>query len=317
MQGVAPIDTYACGHPKVGHGADLTAGDAVEDGPWIYSRVVSSGFFHSDKSGGARTDDLVTCWRSGAITLHVSDAKGTFEKTVQLVDPAADKRWKDATSIVAGNFTGSTSNDLFVRWKGGEVSLFKNVTPVRGLKEEIKLALPSGDEAVWKRNVVGLTSGRFKAGKTSDDLVVLWTDGEITRYTVDAKGFHDQDRLHEADDAWRPVAGISAGHFDGTGDTTPNDLMVRWNDGRVSLHEDVPRNGVGKRTDLPGKDPRWADSLVTAGNHDAGKGGRDDLVVRRPDGRLSRYARVTKAGLGVETTLAEPVTLLGERAGLG
>ncbi|MFE2285532.1 hypothetical protein ACFXDJ_15340 [Streptomyces sp. NPDC059443] len=283
----------------------------MEKAPWIYSRVISSGFFYTDKPEGKRADDMVTCWRDGEVTLYQGDPDGDFDKEHQLIDPKAEQRFKNATSMTAGNFTGSGNNDLLVRWKGGDISLFKNVTPHHKLKEEIKIAPPKGDEDVWKKKVVSVTSGKFQSDGKRDDVVVLWTDGEVTRYSLSEQGFGSQTQLLKPNKQWnRTIASISAGHLDATGNTAISDLLVQWKSGKVSVHDYTPGRelppGVFIQKDAS---KGWGDALITVGNHHREPGDkrdlRDDLIVRWTSGKLSMFQDTSIKGLGKERVLAQ------------
>ncbi|MER0483598.1 hypothetical protein ABR737_35585 [Streptomyces sp. Edi2] len=103
-----------------------------------------------------------------------------------------------------------------------------------------------------------MNAGRFGGGNTrSDDLMVTWTDGEVTLYTnVDAKGLHAEKQLVKPPDTtWPHARDIAAGDFrTGTGD---QDLFVRWRKPLPrpshSEHEDAQgaRKAPWRRTAFP------------------------------------------------------------------
>ncbi|MGW1378704.1 trypsin-like serine peptidase, partial [Streptomyces sp. NPDC002446] len=98
---------------------------------------------------------------------------------------------------------------------------------------------PLGDATTWQHTKV-MAAGRFHSGSSargSGDLVVGWSDGEVTLYPGDGKyGFGKGIRLAGANSTWRHAAFMTAGDFTGTG---TSDLVVRWSDGEVTLYKDV------------------------------------------------------------------------------
>lgn len=103
-----------------------------------------------------------------------------------------------------------------------------------------------GNGETWK-HAKQIASGDF-SGTGHSDLLVIWTDGEVTLYPGDGNGgFRPERQLLAPNAGWKPVATITAGDFTGTGEF---DLMVRWDDGRMTLHGDVGSNGLGG-------EPRW------------------------------------------------------------
>ncbi|MFD7906073.1 hypothetical protein ACFV4G_27985 [Kitasatospora sp. NPDC059747] len=306
--GEAPIDKQTCGAGSAGLNG---AKDPVGEADWGKAGKVTSGFFYSDKQQERRTDDIVACLKDGQVLLYQNESDGNLSKVHKLAEPGSEGRWKDAVSITAGNFTGSGSNDLFVRWRGGAASLFKNVSTGHKLKEEIQIAPPAGEEGVWHNNVVSITSGKFHKDGGLDDLVVLWTDGEVTRYGLTAAGFGEQGQLRAPDKKWRATRTVAAGHLDGTGDKSMSDLMVRWSDGRVSVYDYSVEKGLHSESFIrPAGDHEWEGGLMAIGNYHQAEGKptnlRDDLLLRWPNGGLSLFQDTSSKGLGREVKLSKP-----------
>ncbi|MFD3937597.1 trypsin-like serine peptidase [Streptomyces sp. NPDC058611] len=114
-------------------------------------------------------------------------------------------------------------------------------------------ALPGSGET-WK-HAKQIASGDF-SNTGHSDMLVIWTDGEATLYPGDGNGgFRPERRLLAPNAAWKEAATITAGDFTGSNQFG---LMVRWNDGRMTLHGDVGSNGLGSVTEMAPPDPSGA-----------------------------------------------------------
>ncbi|WP_432092816.1 trypsin-like serine peptidase [Streptomyces sp. bgisy100] len=202
------------------------------NGTWKNAVSVTAGDF----TGTGRDDDLLVRWVDGEVTLYPDvDEKGLHGE-VQLQKPGA--RWKHAASITAGRYTTTDdrANDLLVRWSDGTVTLFTDVDR-QGFHEEKKLSPPSG---TWK-NAATLTSGDF-TGTGQHDLMVRWTDGELTLYPdLDQDGFHGEKQLRAPGEPWKQATVLAAGDY--TGNHRPDDILIRWSDGALTLHPDAGESG--------------------------------------------------------------------------
>ncbi|MFF9896323.1 trypsin-like serine peptidase [Streptomyces longispororuber] len=260
---------------------------------WQNARQLASGDYTGD--GAA---DLLVVWKSGEVTLHSGDGKGGFTGGRRLKAP--NGTWKHATTLTAGDVTGTGRAGLLVRWSDGEVTLYRDVSAA-GLGRETRLAKAG---SVWK-HATQITAGRFTGNARADDVVVRWSDGEVTLHRdVDGGGFpkKKETRLKKPGADWKRATLLTSGDFTGSGRW---DLMVRWSDGRRTLHQDVGTGGLGRTTRLPGSDARWKHAAVmTAGAHTAG-GRADDLIVRWSDGEVTLYADTTTR-LGAERGLVPP-----------
>ncbi|MFF4020343.1 trypsin-like serine protease [Streptomyces sp. NPDC001843] len=186
---------------------------------------------------GGTTDGVVVRWSDGEMTLYNTvDAKG-FHGEKQLA-PAKDATWRDdARLLTGGRFTtGGGRDDLLVDWKDGHVSLFSDLS-VNGLKKQTQVVAKN---TTWT-HATQLTTGSF-TGKNTDDLLVRWVDGETTIYSGMTGKLPGEIQIRPEKSYWTNAAAITAGAL--TGDTTADDILVRWNDGHVSYFSGVDARGL-------------------------------------------------------------------------
>ncbi|EST19954.1 hypothetical protein M878_41005 [Streptomyces roseochromogenus subsp. oscitans DS 12.976] len=202
---------------------------------WIKALSVTS------VNTGGGTDGVVVRWIDGEMTLYTTvDAKG-FHGEKQLA-PAKNETWRDdAFQLVGGRFTaGGHRDDLLVDWKDGHVSVFNDVA-VNGLKKQTQVVAKN---TTWP-HATQLTSGSF-TGKTTDDLLVRWSDGETTIYPgMNGKSLPGELKIRPArpdKSNWADATVVAAGAF--TANTTADDIIVRWSDGHVSLFPGVDAKGL-------------------------------------------------------------------------
>ncbi|WP_405808164.1 S1 family peptidase [Streptomyces sp. NBC_00210] len=163
-----------------------------------------------------------------------------------------------------------------------------------------------GNGALWKHARL-LASGDF-SNTGHSDLIVVWTDGATALYPGDGKGgFRPGRRLLPANALWKNAGAITGGDFTGSNQF---DLLVRWNDGAVTLHPDVSTKGLSKPgTQMAKKGSIWKSATqISAGRFNAGAY-VTDLVVRWKDGELSLYTKVSSGTFGQEHRLraADPL----------
>ncbi|WP_224058509.1 trypsin-like serine peptidase [Streptomyces kanamyceticus] len=258
---------------------------------WQHAKQFAGGDYTGDGSA-----DLLVVWKDGEVTLHPGDGRGGFtaERRLRKANPA----WKQAVTITGGDFTGEGLSDLMVRWSDGKVSLYPDVSAA-GFGKEIELAAA---KSTWK-HAVQITAGRFSGNERVDDVVVRWSDGEVSLYRdVDRRGFVKESRLRKAGPIWKSAGLVASGDFTGNRSW---DIVVRWGSGKLSLYQDVGAGGIGKETQLRAPSASWKNAQVmTAGNYTA-NGRPDDLVVRRGDGAVTLYAD-TGTALGAERNLVPP-----------
>ncbi|WP_244943595.1 trypsin-like serine peptidase [Streptomyces inhibens] len=258
---------------------------------WSHARLLASGEYTGDGKG-----DLIVVWADGEVSLYTGDGRGGFTGRRRLAGPGGT--WKDVKSLTGGDFSGGNGSDLLVVWKSGEVKILPDVG-ARGLGRGIGLARAG---SVWSHadQVVG---GSFGTAKHVSDLLVRWSDGEITDYTaVGDKGFGTEHQLQKPDPRWKQATLLTAGDFSGRANW---DALVRWPNGKISQYQDTGPGGLGKEAQMAPPQSVWTqDVVLTAGSYDA-NGWPDDLVVRWPDGETSMYAR-TGTAFGAERMLVPP-----------
>ncbi|MEI5102624.1 hypothetical protein RB200_34075 [Streptomyces sp. PmtG] len=259
---------------------------------WKGAKHVASGDYTGD--GAA---DLLVVWASGEVTLHPGDGEGGFTGQRRLKAP--NGTWKHAATVTGGDFAGTGLGDLIVRWSDGEVTLYPDVATT-GFREETRLAKP---RSTWK-HAAQIAGGRFSGGRRTDDLVVRWSDGEVSLYRDAGTGLKKETRLRKPGATWKRASLLAAGDFTG-GDRW--DVMVRWADGKRTVYQDVSTSGLGKKTPMRAPHALWKHAkAATAGRHTAGAR-PDDLIVRWSDGEVTLYSD-TSTALGTERTLVPPPT---------
>ncbi|MEU1625326.1 S1 family peptidase [Streptomyces sp. NPDC020096] len=210
---------------------------APPKGAWAKAVSIDS----ANLTGGG-TDGLVVRWDDGKITQYATvDTKG-FHGEKQLAAPNAT--WKNARQMTVGRYTpGGRRDDLVVVWKDGETSLYTDLA-TNGFKRESQLAKPNTTWAYADQ----ITAGEF-TGKATGDLLVRWKDGETTIYPgLTAKGIPAEIKIEKAKSAWINATVVAAGAF--TTSTVPNDVLVRWNTGRLALYPGVDATGVHDEVQL-------------------------------------------------------------------
>ncbi|MFJ5681035.1 trypsin-like peptidase domain-containing protein [Streptomyces sp. NPDC093097] len=282
----APADT--------GSGAGMGASST-----WQHARAMTAGRFHT-ASVRNHASDLIVRWSDGEVSLYPGNGTYGFRKDIQL---AKHQTWQQANFMAAGDFTGSGSQDLLVSFTNGTVNLYKDVNETNKLKNRVELRGPNG---TWS-HVAAMTAGRFGGGNTrSDDLVVAWSDGEVTLYpNVDGGGVHGERQLMPpANRTWPHARDLAAGDFKAmTGD---QDLFVRWVDGEVSVYEDIAGNGIGpKRKEhqlQPGQSP-WRNAALTTVGTFGGPDRQDDVVALWTGGGLTLHPDTTTTSIAPGRTL--------------
>ncbi|GAQ51114.1 S1 family peptidase [Streptomyces acidiscabies] len=193
---------------------------------------------------GGTAEGLVVRWIDGEMTLYTNvDAKG-FHGEKQLAAPGT-ALWRDQARLMAGgHFTAGTDrDDLLVTFDDGHVSLFTHLT-ANGLRKQTQI---TPKNTVWP-HAGQLTAGSFTSSAT-DDVIVRWSDGETTLYPgLTAGGLPHETRLRPANSPWKDAVLVTAGAF--TANTSADDVLVRWSDGRLSLFPGVDANGLHAETPL-------------------------------------------------------------------
>ncbi|MBL1090488.1 S1 family peptidase [Streptomyces sp. 9-7] len=253
------------------------------------------------QGGCLGTDPAET--RTGAVDARVDDL-GAWVKQVRYRPAFAAAPWEKATHIASGYFTGGSAGgsrhmDMIVRWNDAEVTLYQgsdDKDPRHPFSAEYQLAEPPepGRTSIWQ-HAMQITGASFGGG--TDGLVVRWSDGELTQYThVDAKGFHGEKQLAKAKNTlWPHATQITAGRYSAS--QQRDDLLVTWDDGRVTLHPDLGANGVADKAQkvLVNKNTTWTHATQISAGEFTGKKTMD-LLVRWSDGEATIYPGVDTAG---------------------
>lgn len=259
---------------------------------WTHAKAMASGDF----TGSGRSSLLVV-WTDGEVTLFPGDGRGGFLPERRLLAP--NTAWKPVATITAGDFTGSGQFDLMVRWDDGRMTLHGDVGS-NGLRSVTEMAR-SG--SVWS-HATQIVAGRFNAATYVTDLMVRWSDGELSLHTaVGAGTFGREYRLKGPSRAWRDATLLTSGQFSGR---QKWDLMVRWSAGGLDQYVGTTTGGLGSRRPIHGPHGTWTHSvLMTTGRYTA-DGLTNDLIVRWSDGETTMYRDTRANGLGSERMLVPP-----------
>ncbi|MEU4495290.1 FG-GAP-like repeat-containing protein [Streptomyces sp. NPDC023998] len=258
-------------------------------GTWTHAMKTASG----DYTGDGKTD-MIAIWSDGEVTLYTGNGKGGFSAEHRI---AKSQTWTHAKTIAGGDFNGNNSSDLMVVWSDGEVTLYTG-NGKGGFAKETQMAKARG---TWQ-DAIQITAGRYSPNKWTDDLMVRWTDGEVSLYTdVDGRGFLHEHKLKSPNKTWKDATILTAGNFTGSASW---DVVVRWTDGELSLYRDAGPSTVGTEIRMKPSNKQWTHaSVLTAGSYTGGQ--PNDLLVRWSDGETTLYTDTTTT-LGREHMLVPP-----------
>ncbi|MBB4895711.1 V8-like Glu-specific endopeptidase [Streptomyces olivoverticillatus] len=140
-------------------------------------------------------------------------------------------------------------------------------------------------------------------GDGREDLMTVWSDGEVSLYAGDgAGGFSGEKQLAKPKSYWTRARAVTSGDFSGSG--LP-DVLVRWDTGKVSYYEDVTAAGFAKEYTLASAGSAWKGAVqITAGRFNSAQKA-NDLIVRWADGKVTLESGVSASGLGTERKLAD------------
>ncbi|MFI2203078.1 FG-GAP-like repeat-containing protein [Streptomyces sp. NPDC020192] len=209
--------------------------------------------------------------------------------------PGGATRWRQAALLASGDYTGDHQDDLLTVWSDGGITLY----PGDGkgwFGSEKRLAKAN---STWT-HARTLTGGDF-TGDGRSDLLVRWSDGEATLYpAIGAGGVGREVRMAAPGSAWKNAVQITSGQFDGKG---AGDLLVRWSDGRLTLHTGVGSGTFGPTRQLLAANGTWTKAApLTGGNFGATPG----FLTRWADGSLDSYTGTSAAGLGTRSRVLGP-----------
>jgi V8-like Glu-specific endopeptidase len=257
---------------------------------WKHARLMAAGDFN-----GAGHSDLIVVWTDGEVTLYTDDAHGRFVSERRLLAP--NSTWTHAETITAGDFTGSNQFDLMVRWSDGEVTLYGDVG-AKGL--DWTGTRMTGPNPTWQ-HATQIAAGRFNASTYVTDLMVRWSDGELTLYTnVSAGSFGQEHKLKDPNSTWQNATLLTSGEFSGN---QKWDLMVQWKDGELDNYVGTSVSALGTEARIQNPNGLWTHNTVMTTGSFTGDHRTDDLVVRWSDGETTMYTDTGMDHLGTEENL--------------
>ncbi|MGW6928204.1 hypothetical protein ACWGA9_44260 [Streptomyces sp. NPDC054950] len=170
----------------------------------------------------------------------------------------------------------------------------------KGFHGEKRLVAPN---SIWANHAAAVTAGRFGGNQWQDDLVVRWSDGELTMYQNTGATLDKEIKVLAANDQWTHAVELGSGdylHGDGW------DLIVRWSDGEVTCYGDFTGNGLGIEHKWQAPNKLWAHAIIVTGGGHSENPWPDDTLVRWSDGELSLYTDGNEDGVGRENRLVAP-----------
>ncbi|KAA2266020.1 hypothetical protein F0L68_02525 [Solihabitans fulvus] len=268
---------------------------------WKHADLITSGYYTGGSAGGSRHMDMIVRWSDGEVTLYrgstSNDGRHPFESEMQLSAPGG--LWTHAILMTGGHFADG-GDGLVVRWSDGELTLYKHVDQ-NGFHDEVQLAAPND---LWKNHSKLLTAGKYTSSTQRGDLVVVWSDGEVSLYgNIGANGLGAETQLAAPNDRWKGAVQLTAGEF--TGNNTA-DLAVRWGNGTFSVFPDVNTAGFNGEYSVAAPNTSWNNATVVAAGAFASNGRPNDILIRWVDGEVSLYPSVDWSGLHQEIQLVAP-----------
>ncbi|MFE7119189.1 S1 family peptidase [Streptomyces sp. NPDC057654] len=150
---------------------------------WKNARLITAGRY----TDNPLRDDLLVLWDNGSVSMYAHTSTQGLKGWTQLHDAGKDA-WTEAAQLSAGEFTGKKTDDLVIRWKDGDTTIFPGVD-TNGFHGRTRIR-PVGSP--WK-NAEILTVGSFTTPTARpDDILIRWANGNLGYYPhVDANGTHD------------------------------------------------------------------------------------------------------------------------------
>ncbi|WP_316739652.1 trypsin-like serine protease [Streptomyces sp. MK7] len=267
---------------------------------WKHARDIASGYFALGGPVSQDRMDMFVLWSDGELTIYRGADKGLnyFDKEIRVQKP--NKLWADhAKQVVAGDFTGDNGSDLIVLWSDGEVTLYPSVDE-HGFHGEKQIVAPN---ETWK-HAEAMTAGRYGGNKWQDDLVVRWSDGELTVYQNTGTSLGKEIKVVNPNKLWTHAVEIGSGDYT-QGDTW--DLVVRWSDGELTCYDDFTGTGdTWGEHKWKAPNDLWEHAMLVTGGDFSDNPWPDDTLVRWSDGELSLYTEGNASGIGTEHQLVAP-----------
>ncbi|CCB73217.1 MULTISPECIES: S1 family peptidase [Streptomycetaceae] len=269
--------------------------------PWVNAQQMTAGYYTGGSAAGTRHMDLVVRWNDGEVTLYQggdnNDPAHPFSAEYQLAKPKSI--WAKALNISRANFNGGATDGLVVRWVDGEMTQYTTVD-AKGFHGEKQLAKPK--TPVWQNDARLMTAGKFTTGGKSDDLMVVWKDGNVSAFTdLAANGLNKQTEIVKPNTTTWPYADqLTTGQF--TGKAT-DDVLVRWKDGETTIYPGMTTSRLPAEDRIALPKSRWAQATVVAAGAFGDNNVSDDVLVRWSDGHLSLFTGVDAKGTHDETVL--------------
>ncbi|MET7301914.1 endonuclease/exonuclease/phosphatase family protein [Embleya sp. NPDC005575] len=220
-------------------------------------------------------------------------ATPTVQVAPTIVRPGND--WANAVDRTAGNFTAGGTADMVLRFADGTVRRYpSNADGTFGAGRQLA--------AGWSQ-AAGITAGDF-TGSGNGDLLVRWNSGNVTFYPGDGRGALLTSSVPLLPvDSWTNAAGVAFAHVFGA---TSADLIVRWNDGRITVQTVAKAAGGAYAMSAPvaltlaGTDNLTNAADLVAGDFDGN--GTSDVLVRDTAGGLTLYPGDGRGGFPTAVT---------------
>ncbi|WP_189956979.1 trypsin-like serine peptidase [Streptomyces alanosinicus] len=168
-----------------------------------------------------------------------------------------DGRRGDIIGVIDGYKTGGpTPNTSYSSQFDADVVRLYNQAVNDSTPDKPRKDFEMGSPGLW-RNAVAAASGTFHTSsqKTKDgDLIVKWSDGEVSIFkdinehsklpTSGSVRQANELKIAEPGSTWKYARGIATGKYGGN--TWPDDLVVRWSDGEVTMYGDASASDLGR-----------------------------------------------------------------------
>ncbi|KNB51941.1 S1 family peptidase [Streptomyces caatingaensis] len=272
--------------------------DVLKQANWKNVAHLASGRFTNAAGAAAkRRMDLFVIWKDGSASIFPgsdsTDPKTPFSAEHKVAKAGSD--WKYASVIAAGNFAGSGTDGLFVRWKDAEVTEYGHLD-LKGAHNETTLKKKRQlDPKNFWNNARLITVGRYGGNSLRDDVLVLWENGSTSLYTdVHSKGLNGYSQLSAAANSWKNATQISAGEFNGK---KTSDLLIQWKDGETSVFPGVDAKGYHGRTKIHDAGSAWKNAhILTTGAFTHNDDRVNDILISWNNGNLGLYSDVDGNG---------------------